>query len=154
LHHPKILVAEDMAMIDKISNVHTAEVHQQRDAGKWGTLVAVPEGNLDHVRELTGNDGRLLGTVGLEVILRQHLKMNLVKMKFMVLHGLVLNDPLFHCSLPSNNRQRVIVIENLGSLSHNGNEEGSGIRILGEIQKPQCIDDLTAQSGKKLAGGC
>src|SRR5215471_20695003 len=143
-----------MAMVDKIPNVHTAEVHQQRDAGKWSILVAGPEGNLDHVRELAGNGGRLLGTVRLKVILRQHLEMNLVKMKLMVLRGLVLNGPLFDCALPSNNRWRVVVIEKLGSLSHNGNEELSGIVVLRESEKPQCSDGLTAQSGKKLGGIC
>ena len=119
-------------MIDKIPNVHTAEVHHQRDAGKWSSLVAVPEGNLDHVRELAGNGWRLLGTVCLEVILRQHLEMNLVKMKFVVLRGLVLNGPLFHCSLPSNNRWRVIVIEKLRSMPQDGNKKLSRVCVLGE----------------------
>ena len=116
-HHAKVLMSEDVAVEDEIADVHSAEVHKHLDlwvrndwiavsvnASWWGVAIVrrrrtVAERNLDHVKELAV-DGRCLhAAVGFEVVLLEHLEMDLVLMEFVVFLSAVLDDPLLHGSL-------------------------------------------------------
>jgi hypothetical protein len=74
------------------------------DAGGWidATILwrrTSAERNLNHIQELTVDGRRLLTAVNLEVVLRQHHEMDLVLVEFVVLAGVVLDEPLLHGSL-------------------------------------------------------
>ena len=112
-------MSEDMAMEDEIADVHSAEVHEHLDlwvrnnwiavgvdASGWGVAIVrwrrtIAERNLDHVEELAVDGRRLHAAVGFEVVLLQHLEMDLVLVEFVVLLSAILNDPLLHGSLGS-----------------------------------------------------
>src|SRR6516162_8157020 len=140
-------------MIDKISDVRAAKVHQHGHAGKWSPCVAVPIRDLNHVRELPRDGRRLPRTIHLEVVLRLHKEMDLVHMELMVFEGLVLNRPPFHRSLRSNNRRWIVVIEWLWRLALNGYEERGRRCVLRKEQRASHLDWLADQSPEALLTG-
>src|SRR5260370_689941 len=77
-HHAKVLVGEDVAVIDEVSNVHPTEVHQQLHVWERDIFLTDPERHLNHVRELPGNGWRLRVAIDLKVVLRLDQEVDLV----------------------------------------------------------------------------
>src|SRR5215467_2968346 len=69
-HHPVVFVAEDVAVIDEVSDIRTPEVHAQGYARIRMRRVTIPEGDLNHVQELAILLGHRRAAVDLEVVLR------------------------------------------------------------------------------------
>ena len=104
-------------MEDEIADVHSAKVQERLDlwvrndwitlgvdASGWEIAIVrwrrtIAERNLDHVEELAVDGRRLHAAVGFEVVLLQHLEMDLVLVEFVILLSAVLDDPLLHGSL-------------------------------------------------------
>src|SRR4029077_5485369 len=87
-HHPQVLMREDVAVINEVSDVHPAEVHEQlhlRGRALIRILHVVPEWSLDHVQELAVDGRRLRTAIDLEVVLGENLEVDLVHVEFMVL---------------------------------------------------------------------
>jgi len=87
---------EKVAMVDEISYIRCAKIHAQGDAGERMMRIAVPERYFDHVHHLSLNRPDGMAAIDREIILRQNQKVQLVKMKFMVLAGTILNLLILH----------------------------------------------------------
>ena len=68
-HHALILVVENVAVINEVPNIGTAEVHPNPHARIGVVRVSVPERNLDHIHELALNGLYRLTPVDPEVVL-------------------------------------------------------------------------------------
>src|SRR5712664_413737 len=128
-HHSQVFVSEDMAVEDESADVWSAEVHEQLDlrvryhwvtvrvdTSRWLNTTANRRRtgairDLNHVQKLAVDARRLPATVDLEVVLRQHLEVNLVLVQFMVFPRVVLDDPLLHRPLRRDDRRRVVVVK-------------------------------------------
>src|SRR5580658_676382 len=51
-HHPVIFMLGDMAMVDKIPNIESSEIHPNGDAREGVPRISVPKRNLNHVHKL------------------------------------------------------------------------------------------------------
>jgi hypothetical protein len=69
------------------------------------------ERNLNHIQEPAVDGRRLMAAIGFEVVLLQDHEMDLVLMEFVILAGVVLDDPLLHGSLGGDDRRRVVIVE-------------------------------------------
>src|SRR6202048_3614856 len=152
VHHAQVLVAENVAMKDEITNVTPAEIHAQRDAGEWMVRVLVPEWNLDRVQVLAGDGGCLLGAVDFEIVLRSHQEVNLMDVKFVMLERTVLDGPLFHRSLSGHDVRRSIGIEQVLRLAFHVHEElrRNHTDVLVEEQRTLYRYGCGAQPGEAL----
>src|SRR6266852_5056692 len=145
---------ENVAMIDEGSDIHPSEVHKQLHLRDGYVVFASPKRDFNHVQKLAIDGGRLLGPVGLEVVLRQNLEVDLMHVEFMVLLSDVLNVPLLHRSLRRNHRRRVIVVEHQSRLSRTylGNEKL--IRLnLAKLERPRRGQGQAASAAKALLAG-
>src|SRR5260370_40461590 len=98
----------------KSPNVRPSEVHERlhlRERLGARQMSRVTVRDLHHVQELTVDARRLLGPVDLEVVLGEHLEMNLVLVELMGFPGVVLDDPFLHRSLRGDDRRRLVVVE-------------------------------------------
>src|SRR5689334_22732390 len=85
--------------------------------------VSVPERNLNHIRVLTGHRGSLDRAIDLEVVLRLHQEVKLVKVEGVVFQSSVLNNPSFDSALRGNDVRRRVRIENMLGHTLDGHEE-------------------------------
>ena len=122
-------MSEDVAMEDEVADVGSTEVREYLDlrvrndwfavvvgAGRWVDAALLwrrttAERHLDHIQELAVDGWRLLTAVDLEVVLGQNHEMDLVLVQFVVLAGVVLDDPFLHGSLGGDDRRRVVIVE-------------------------------------------
>src|SRR4051812_19639337 len=114
-HHASILMVEDVAVINKITDDCPAEVHPHLDIRIFPS--AIPVRHLENVVPL------LLFFRDRFPVHFHHLEMDLVHVEFMHLEGTVLDGPVFHRAFGGNDRGRIVRIEQLRCLSINGNKE-------------------------------
>src|SRR5579864_3911780 len=130
-HHAQILMREDVAVIDEVSNVRTTEVHKHLDLRNRAIRVlhVVPERHLDHVCELANDGRRGWIAVYLIVVLRKNLEVDLVEMPLMVLLGYVADNPFLHRTLRGDDRWRIVVVKERRRCSVDGNEKLSWLDL-------------------------
>jgi hypothetical protein len=113
-HHSVVFMLGDMAMIDKIPNVDSSEIHPNRHAGKGVPRIAVPIGNLHHIHKLPLDRPVRPAAVYLEVALCQEQEMRLMHVKFVIFQCPVLDGPVFYRSLRGDDGRRVRRAEKRG----------------------------------------
>jgi hypothetical protein len=104
---------EDVTVEDEGPNIRSAKINQQFDIRERVIGIAVPSGNFDHVEILAGHRRCLLLPVDLEVVLRLHQEVELMKVEFMIFLSMIFYSPLFHRPLRCSDRRCRIGIEDL-----------------------------------------
>jgi hypothetical protein len=102
-HHSVIFMLGDMAVVDEVPDIESAEIHPNGDAREGVPRISVPKRNLNHVHKLPSDRVVWPAAVNPEIILGQEQKMRLVHVKFVVLQSSVLDRPVLYRPLGRDN---------------------------------------------------
>ena len=145
-------MTENVAVKHEGAYVVPAEIDTKLDIGKRMRGISVPAGNFDHIEILAGDAGCGPNAIDGEIVLRFDEEVQLVKVKFVIFFGVILDGPLLDSALSSDDVGTSVGIEDVLRFSEDVHEKGSGLNLVEEDGSLDG-DRRSSKSGKALVAG-